>query len=152
MATSGLTDPTRRLRQVLELERNKKFRNQAVIGGLDPFIERHLQENPLAPSHPFLAIMRQLPTQGYCSLHPIQRRRVVEELLAALEKSPLPVTQKRKPAAAAPRPQSSHATRPKSRPKRPTGPNSPVVDFAGVNSTNAQRLSRLGVRTRPATC
>lgn len=148
MATSDLTDPAHRLRQVLELERNKKFRNQAVIGGLDPFIERYLQENPFPPSHPFLVIMRQLPTQGYCSLHPIQRRRVVEELLAALEKSPMSVVQKRKPVLdAASRSQSSRSNKPKSRLKRPIGPNSPVIDFAGVNVTNAQRLGRLGVRT-----
>jgi hypothetical protein len=79
---SASRDPVDRLRIVLELERQKKFADDAVVGGLDSFFLRFVQDNYVTVSHPVSRMLQSLPPGGYRALHPIQRRRVVEELLA----------------------------------------------------------------------
>jgi ATP-dependent DNA helicase RecG len=78
----GVTDPAEGLRKVLGLERSRKFADTAVVGGLDRYLLRFAQDHELPPSHRFSQVLQSLPPGGYRALHPVQRQRVVEELLA----------------------------------------------------------------------
>jgi hypothetical protein len=71
------------LRKVLELERQKEFADDAIVGGLDKYFQRFVQDHDPSTSHPVALVLQTLPPGGYRALHPIQRRRVVEELLTA---------------------------------------------------------------------
>jgi hypothetical protein len=84
-----LTEALQRLRKVLALERSRKFADTSVIGGLDAYLERFLSEQPIPSGHRFQQVLRALPPRGYRALHPVQRKRVVEELEAALAE-PIP--------------------------------------------------------------
>ena len=88
MKSSGLTDPAEGLRKVLDLERSRKFADTAVIGGLDRYLLRFAQDHGLTPAHRFSQVLQSLPSGGYRALHPVQRQRVVEELLGAVEADP----------------------------------------------------------------
>ncbi|TMG00614.1 MAG: ATP-dependent DNA helicase RecG [Chloroflexi bacterium] len=76
------------LRKVLDLERRRKFADTSVIGGLDRYLLRFAGEMQLSPGHAFSRVLQALPPGGYHALHPVQRRRVVEELLKAVEAEP----------------------------------------------------------------
>ena len=145
---NNVTDAVGRLRQVLKLEQSKKFTDRAVIGGLDAYILRHLQEHPLPKKHPFLEIMRLLPSQGYTTLHPIQRRRVVTQMLAALNKVPKPTNQVAAKAPRKARSQSKIPTMNKTTSSTPTTAkiDSPVTIFKGISTANAAKLGHLGVK------
>ncbi len=80
-----MTEAVQSLRKVLALERSRKFADTAVIGGLDAYLQRFLSDLPLPSDHRFQQVLRSLPPRGYRALHPVQRRRVVEELERALE-------------------------------------------------------------------
>jgi len=73
------------LRKVLALEQKKKFTDSAVVGGLDTYLLRLARDARISPSHRLSRVLQSLPPGGYRALHPIQRRRVVEELLSAVE-------------------------------------------------------------------
>ncbi len=87
--SSRLTEALQRLHKVLALERSRKFADTAVIGGLDAYLQHFLSEQLIPSDHRFQQVLRSLPPRGYRALHPVQRRRVVEELERAL-KEPLP--------------------------------------------------------------
>ena len=83
-----MTEALQRLHRVLALERSRKFADTAVIGGLDAYLQHFLSEQLIPPDHRFQRVLRSLPPDGYRALHPVQRRRVVEELeLAQRERS-----------------------------------------------------------------
>ena len=84
-----MTEALQRLHKVLALERSRKFADTAVIGGLDAYLQHFLSEQLIPSDHRFQRLLRSLPPGGYRALHPVQRRRVVEELERALE-APLP--------------------------------------------------------------
>ena len=84
-----MTEALQRLHKVLALERSRKFADTAVIGGLDAYLQHFLSEQLIPSDHRFQRVLRSLPPGGYRALHPVQRRRVVEELERALE-APLP--------------------------------------------------------------
>lgn len=90
LPTSGPNDqvqrsasPVGQLRRVLELEQQRNFTDGAIVGGLDKYFQRFVQDHDLSTSHPVALALQTLPPGGYRALHPIQRRRVVEELLTA---------------------------------------------------------------------
>ena len=83
-----LADTVEGLRKVLALEQKKKFTDSAVIGGLDGYLLRFAREAGITRSHEISRILQSLPPGGYRSLHPIQRERVVDELLRAAENGP----------------------------------------------------------------
>ena len=83
-----MTDPAEGLRKVLDLERLRQFADTAVVGGLDRYLLRFAQDHGLTPAHRFSQVLQSLPTGGYRALHPVQRQRVVEELLGAVEADP----------------------------------------------------------------
>jgi ATP-dependent DNA helicase RecG len=128
-----LKGPLDELRKVLELERDKRFSDSAVVGGLDAYLRRFLAQNPLPDGHQLLRVLAVLPPRGYASLHPIQRRRVVEALLKAIDR----------PAPAGRGP----AVRAEARPSSPLRLHDPVSALQGVSRTYAQKLERLGVRS-----
>ena len=80
-----MSDAAEGLRKVLDLERSRKFADTSVIGGLDRYLLRFASDSGLSPGHGFSRVLQALPPGGYRALHPVQRRRVVEELLKAVE-------------------------------------------------------------------
>lgn len=78
---SASPNPVDSLRKVLKLERQKKFTDDAIVGGLDMYFRQFVQDHDLSTGHPISLVLQTLPPGGYRALHPIQRRRVVEELL-----------------------------------------------------------------------
>jgi len=155
-----LPDPADQLRKVLALERRRKFANTAVVGGLDTYLLRFAQDVQLRPSHRFSQILQALPTGGYRALHPVQRERVIDELLKAAEGG-LPVVDGAPQAAAraasrSPRPPvATPPQAPPARVKPPAQPStttvgtldSPVTVLKGISRPGEARLAKLGVRT-----
>src|SRR5207244_13157983 len=86
--SSRLSEAAEGLRKVLDLERRRKFADTSVIGGLDRYLLRFAGETQLSPGHAFSRVLQALPPGGYHALHPVQRRRFVEELLKAVEAEP----------------------------------------------------------------
>ena len=138
-----------RLRKVLGEESKRRFANTAVMGGLDAFLRHFSEEARLSPEHRFSRVLRSLPAGGYGVLHPVQRQRVVEELLRAVEEKPPP---DRPPV------QTNRTDNPGRATKRPPPPaasrsrlvgtlDSPLSVFSGVSRTYQAKLNRLGVET-----
>jgi len=146
-----LTEALQRLRKVLALERSRKFADTAVIGGLDAYLQR-VVSGPLIPAdHRFRRVLSSLPSGGYRALHPVQRKRVVEELELALEEpmadasSPPLETQESKPTPAVRQPRGSReGVRARSATAAETL-DSPVGAFKGVSRGYAAKLKKLGV-------
>ena len=138
-----MSEAVRRLRKVLTLERSRRFADTAVIGGLDAYLRNFLAESALPPDHRFQQVLRSLPPGGYRALHPVQRRRVVEELEKALSEpvpssAPRPAETRNSKPDAAPRP-----PRPKLTPLPPA--EMPVEALTGVSRAYAGKLKKLGV-------
>jgi len=136
------------LRKVLELERTKKFANSAVIGGLDAYFRRYLEDNPQPSGQRLQEVLRLLPDRGYMALHPIQRRRVVEELLATLDEG---IDSQGELSGQGVKSSTGPSSIPSSSASRPASTigtlNSPVTIYKGVSRANAAKLTRLGVQT-----
>ncbi|MCH8919526.1 MAG: ATP-dependent DNA helicase RecG [Chloroflexi bacterium] len=145
-----MTEALQRLHKVLALERSRKFADTAVIGGLDAYLQHFLSEQLIPSDHRFQQVLRSLPPSGYRALHPVQRRRVVEELERAL-KEPLPAVPAR------PAETRNSETVPDRRPPRGSResvrPRSAVVGtmdssvevLKGVSRGYAGKLKKLGV-------
>ncbi|MDO8616458.1 MAG: ATP-dependent DNA helicase RecG [Dehalococcoidia bacterium] len=145
-----MAGPVEGLRKILALEQKKKYSNTAIVGGLDAYLLRFAQESGLGVSHPFSQVLQALPPGGYRALHPVQRRRVVQELLRALEDG-LPEPQE-PPPAARPRltivPRSPEPPPPVRPPDKIVGTlDSPVSVLPAVTRTTEARLAKLGLRT-----
>jgi ATP-dependent DNA helicase RecG len=144
-----LTEAVDRLRKVLALERSRRFADTAVIGGLDAYLERFFSEQPVPTGHRFQQVMRALPPRGYRGLHPVQRRRVVEELEAALAG---PIGGASSPSASSRRPAGQQQPRGNAGRAGP-GPgvmgtlDSPLEVLKGVSRTYTGKLKKLGVET-----
>jgi len=165
-----LTGPAEGLRKVLDLERGRKFADTAVVGGLDKYLLRFAQDNRLSPAHRFSQVLQALPPGGYRALHPVQRRRVVDELMSAFESDPpaapeaariIEFPSPTKPDATPPQPVSTAPAHPSLSPReavkpatdRPSPPvvvgklDSPVTVLKGVSKGTAAKLARLNVQT-----
>jgi len=156
-----LTGPAEGLRKVLELERSRKFADTAVMGGLDKYLLRFAQDSRLSPAHRFSQVLQALPPGGYRALHPVQRRRVVDELLSAVEADPPAAVDRARiiefPATAGARwsvPAGQRATvKPSAARAAPVATtvagrlDSPVTVLRGVSKATAAKLARLHVRT-----
>ncbi|MCK5650371.1 MAG: hypothetical protein KAJ42_03295, partial [Gemmatimonadetes bacterium] len=147
-----MTEAVQRLRKVLALERSRKFADTAVIGGLDAYLQHFLSEQPIPSDHRFRQVLRSLLSPGYRALHPVQRRRVVEELEAALAEpipeapSPPVETGSSKAVSVCRQPRGSgEAARP--RPRVMGTLDSRLDVLKGVSRTYAGKLRRLGVET-----
>jgi ATP-dependent DNA helicase RecG len=157
--SSRLTGLAEGLRKVLELERRRRFADTAVVGGLDKYLLRFAQDNGLSSGHRFSQVLQALPPGGYRALHPVQRRRVVDELLAAVESDP---PSGRAPARIIEFPASAKAPPETPRQRAPANPaatapsapsvvigrlDSPVTVLRGVSKATAAKLARLNVQT-----
>jgi ATP-dependent DNA helicase RecG len=154
-----LAGPAEGLRKILALERRLKFSDSAVVGGLDGYLLRFVEDNGIGHSHPVSRALQALPPGGYRALHPIPRERFVDALLRAVEtgngfgapakrsvratREPAKVLEmpKRKPAAV--------AAKPSGEPARILGTvDSPVSVLKGVNPGIEEKLSKLSPPVR----
>ncbi len=148
-----MNQPEAQLRKILELERRKGHADTAVMGGLDRYLKNLIQRNNLGPRSPITESIMALPTHGYASLTPEERRRWLArtvQLLSGAVEGPA-ATSARRAVPEAP-------TRPK--PKREIvepaasvirDPAStlelPITVIRGVRAALATKLARLGVAT-----
>jgi ATP-dependent DNA helicase RecG len=148
-----LTAPEEGLRKVLALERDKKFTDSAVVGGLDSYLLQFLQANQVNTAHPISKVVQQLPPGGYRALHKVQRERVVDALLEAVERHGIdgvraPVLVQTEPAKPPPKPVKK-ATAVKSASATPLAVagslNSPVTVLQV--GREAEKFRRLGANT-----
>ena len=124
-----MAGPLEGLRKILALERQKKFTDAAVVGGLDAFLLRFVQDNGIAHSHPVSRVLQSLPPGGYRALHAIQRARVIAELLKASQNGasiPPPL-----PPDSTPKNRVLEFPRPAARPARPRVVAPKTVDAPG---------------------
>ena len=153
-----MTEAVENLRKVLALERSRKCIDDAVIGGLDTYLQRFLAEQPLPREHRFQQVLRSLPPGGYRVLHPVQRRRVLDELEAALDEPIAVAARSKAPATKAaeppPRRPPNAGPRRNGAAARSAGPgrligtlDSPVDIFKGVSRAYASKLKKIGVAT-----
>jgi len=141
--------PAQQLRKILAFESEKGYSDNSVIGGLDAYLRNFVAESSLPLSHRLPQILGALPAGGYRALHPVQRRRVVEELLKALS-SGVPVASARQP-------QPPARTLAPEEPRRTTRAparspvvgtlDSPVTVLNGVSRVTAAKLARLNIHT-----
>jgi ATP-dependent DNA helicase RecG len=151
-----LASPLEGLSKVLALERTKKYNDGAVVGGIDSYLLRFVQDNGVERSHPISRVLQSLPPGGYRALHPIQRQRVIEQLLSAAEsgrgvvpKAPQ-ATEPKPPEKIIQFPQKKAAARKTALPKEPArvlGSLDSPVSVLGVRPADAQKFNRLGVST-----
>ena len=145
------------LRKVLALERDKKFSDSAVVGGLDEYLLRFTSEAKIDTAHPISRILQQLPPGGYRALHPIQRQRVVDELVRSADngaqreaaKQPLvepPAPPVHKPAARKPASRPKAAAKPEGKPVPGLTLDSPVSAL-GPTRPDVTRLRKIGLET-----
>ncbi len=154
-----------RLRKVLALEGRRKFADTAVIGGLDAYLLNFLQEMTFPAGHRVPQLLRSLPPGGYRVLHPVQRRRVVEELLMAVKGAQSerprpdgkgagpPVSLTASPPVAKPvgkpvvRPAKRRTAKPAAGPRPVVGLEAPLNSLSGVSRGYGAKYRRLGVET-----
>ncbi len=151
------------LRKILELERKRGYRNDAVIGGLERFFENWRQKIPGGARDESSVLARELYEKfhKYSRMDHDQRERLVSEALGRMpalasakrpvrrrvpNRTPNPVPRpavrvSRSPQAAPPPPPSSPAT------PSGTGLEAPVIRLPGVGKARVSQLERLGVRT-----
>ncbi|MCZ6508221.1 MAG: DEAD/DEAH box helicase, partial [Acidobacteria bacterium] len=145
------------LRRVLALERDKKFSDSAVVGGLDEYLLRFTSEAKIDTSHPISRILQQLPPGGYRALHPIQRQRVVDELLRSADNGAQREAARHLPVEPAPPPREKPAVlKPASRPKASAKPERKLVSGLTIDSPvsalgptrpDLRRLQKIGIET-----
>ena len=127
------------LKKVLALERQRGFTDKAVVGGLDAFLDNWRQDSPGGISLP----------ESYKGLALPERKRWVEETLAALEKfaASTPKPSSAKPAVKAPAPK-ARVAKPKPAAKLAAPElESPITVLKGVQDATASKFAKLGVTT-----
>jgi len=144
-----------RLRRVFELERDRGYTNQVVLGGLDRMLIQ-MREDGLLSATPLDAQARLLPPGGYRSLDGPARQAWVERAIRALASPPQAAsraaprkaarTPSRRAVPAAPAPREAAPLAAAAARARLT-PDSAVVDLPGVGKAAATRFARLGVET-----
>ena len=125
------------LKKILTLERQKGFKDTAVVGGLDRFLTRWLESPPVGPAI-------ELPPRGYARITGTQRKKWVEDTLRVLD------TNLDTPIKKIPSPKRRAAPSRSSRRNEPDPAHSlssPVTVLPRVTVTQASRLQRLGVST-----
>ena len=125
------------LKKVLALERQRGFTDEAVVGGLDSFLDRWQQDGPKGISFP----------SNYKNLALPERKRWVEGTLADLTQGPAPAS-KRASTKPAPKGSASKAAKPKPAPKEDAPKlDSPPTALRGVQDATAKKFAKLGVHT-----
>jgi ATP-dependent DNA helicase RecG len=151
-----LTETVEKLKKILALERQLKFSDTSVIGGLDAYLLRFANEAAIPKQHRFTEVLHALPYGGYRALHPVQRRRVIEELLSSVENGVAVKAGRSKPIAAkkselppAPKPAAKKKAAPRA---KAAGPiigtlDSPASALPGVTRGMQGKFEKVGVST-----
>ena len=149
------------VRKVLLLEKAKGLRDRAVLGGLDRYLKRLVENHSLGPESLLLRSIAALPSHGYASLDPARRRRWLESTLSAVSGDaapagprstggrPAPARRHRSPPAA-PAGVSARQGKRAASDQRPPGEGdleTPITVLRGVRQALAAKFARLGVRT-----
>ena len=155
-----MASPFEGLRKILALERGRKYTDEAIVGGLDRYLLRFVEDNGVTPQHKLSRVIQSLPPGGYQSLHRVQRERVVDELLRAAENGAsivAEVEQAIPPAGPAPAKRRPQAVAPKKAPAGPRTRVAPVVpavgtidspvSVLGLRRPDEQRFRKLGLNT-----
>ena len=151
------------VRKVLLLEKAKGLCDRAVLGGLDRYLKRLVENHSLGPESPLLRSIAALPSHGYASLDQARRRRWIESALRAASGGAEGQPQ-RGPAGSRTRPPGPHPRAPTAGGSRratpgdsqaPSGEHAPgdrgleapITVLRGVRQGQAAKFARLGVHT-----
>jgi ATP-dependent DNA helicase RecG len=142
-----LNQPEAQLRKILELERRKGHADTAVMGGLDRYLKNLIQRDNLGPRSPVTESILALPTHGYASLPPEERRRwlarTIQLLSGGVERPPAMTVATRAPSKRKPQ-----VAKPVAIPGEAVSAlELPVTAVRGVRAALAAKLARLGVAT-----
>jgi ATP-dependent DNA helicase RecG len=151
------------VRKVLLLEKAKGLRDRAVLGGLDRYLKRLVENHSLRPESPLLRSIAALPSYGYASLDPARRRRWLESTLSAVSGGAAapagsrpaggrPGPPRRRPPATTTsgRGRALPGGKPAATGERPPGERAleaPITVLRGVREGLAAKFARLGVHT-----
>ncbi|MGI6380205.1 MAG: ATP-dependent DNA helicase RecG [Anaerolineae bacterium] len=143
-----MASPRDTLERTLHLETEQGYRNQAVMGGLDLFLETWQREARAVQDPAVDGVLRCL--SGYGNMDGATREAALQKARQLLDETePPPVPSVAEPTAEA-RSESSEpptAEAAPSRRKPSIGLGAPVTELKGVGEVNAKRLERVGVHT-----
>ena len=144
-----MASPRDTLERILQLEADQSYRNQAVMGGLDLFLEDWQRQARGAKDPAADGILRCL--SGYGNMDASARQAAVEnarQILATVEPPSASQEAPSHTAVEAAQPAAPAApAAPPSPSKQSIGLGAPVTELKGVGEINAKRLERLGVQT-----
>ncbi len=123
-----------RLRKILELETKKGFKDTAVVGGLDSFLQAARAASGLPRSSYAAQSIANLPAGGYRALNAQMREQWVNETMRGLSEA----------AIAAQPPRTTRKTAP---PPARTTIDSPISALKGVRTPLAAKFEKLGIHT-----
>ena len=151
-----------RLIRVFELERDRGFDNQAVVGGLDRMLIQMVEDGIIRRGTALESRLHALPGGGYRSLDTADRESWLAGTLSALRREQAPAAPTRdaqpgsrpRPSRSAPQPRAATRTvsatpsaHPADVPGSGLSPSSPLTRLPGVGKAAAERFERLGVAT-----
>jgi len=125
------------LKKILSLEKQKGYKDTAVVGGLDRFLTRWLER-------PSAGLTIEIPSRGYAHITNTRRKRWVEDTLRVLDTELDTPTKKNPPPKRRSAP--SRSSR-RNEPDPAHSLSSPITVLPRVTATQAGRLQRLGVST-----
>lgn len=143
-----------KLLRILDLEEQRDYKNDAVIGGLDKLAGHWLKEAAEAyPSTDKQALVRQVG--DLLTAYPgrstsegrIETIRAIRKIVARLESKGAETPPTPLPTSARPAPTSAPPAPPREAPRGGLGLNAPVTRLVGINAGYAEKLEKLGVRT-----
>ncbi len=136
-----MDDPVATLKKILALERDRGCNNTAVIGGLNAYILRFVQENYRLLSSPLFADLRAAISGNYDTLSMAERRNWLDAALVALEIDRVRPSKQPQP--------KRQASAPSQRQRQITSVtlDSSVTALAGVSNARATKLAKLGVNS-----
>ncbi len=143
-----------KLLRILDLEEQRDYRNDAVIGGLDKLASHWLKEASEAyPSADKQALVRQIGDliTAYPTRSTAEGRaeviRAIRKTVARLEGEGAETPPAPPPASARPVARPAPPAPPREAPRGGLGLDAPVTRLVGINAGYAEKLEKLGVRT-----
>lgn len=137
---------TESLQKILELERTKGYGDVAVMGGLDRYLHRWIEQARSNSEYWCLQPLQQLcsPPFSYATLNPEERRKWAEKMLRYLDEiATIPEEKRTRRQAPA---KTKTGVRKASSASEPSL-NSPITIIRGISPTLSTRFAKLGVET-----